>query len=224
MGPAVALGVALGLYNLLANYVIGMLDPAIHAEMAERFYRYSPWSMLVRDPIGEEIIFRLLLIGGLAWLAGRFTDDRRRIFRVALGVSAVLFGLTHIIPLTLPAGGLGVAYGGGRGDQGGRRRPGAGLGVLALGAPVFLRVPRGGQRDASGVDAAAVLMDGRAASGADPRSRADGEHVTVVIAGTSGGVGSRLLDHILPIASQFTGRFLSRSPALLSGVDAAGRA
>ena len=110
VGLAAALGVALGVYNLLANYAIGMLDPSIHAEQAERFYRYSPWSMLVRDPIGEEIVFRLLLIGGLAWVVGRFTDDRRRIFHVALGVSAVLFGLIHIAALTLPAGGLGIVY------------------------------------------------------------------------------------------------------------------
>ena len=109
-GPAMGLGVALGAYNLLANYSISRLSAAIHAEMVDRFYRYSPWSMLVRDPIMEEIVFRLLLIGGLAWIAERISHDRRVTFLLAVGLSAVLFGLLHVLALTLPAGWLGVAY------------------------------------------------------------------------------------------------------------------
>lgn len=109
-GRAMGLGIGLGLYNLLANYAISGLDPAIHAEMADRFFRYSRWSMLVRDPIVEEIVFRLLLIGGIAWLVGRFTAERRVVFAVALGASAVLFGLIHIAALAPPAGVTGVLY------------------------------------------------------------------------------------------------------------------
>lgn len=96
-GLVVLLGVALGAANLGANYSISMLDPIIHQQMAERWQQYSDWSMLVADPFMEELGFRLFLMGTVAWLVMRITTDRKKAFLVALGISALLFGLIHIV-------------------------------------------------------------------------------------------------------------------------------
>jgi membrane protease YdiL (CAAX protease family) len=52
--------------------------------------------MVITGPIMEEIAYRLVLLGGLAWIIGRFTDNRRAIFYLALGLSSLVFGLAHI--------------------------------------------------------------------------------------------------------------------------------
>lgn len=93
---SIGLGIALGLANLGANYGMAMLDPAVHQGMVERWANFSPWSMTVIGPMTEEIIFRLLLMGGVGWLASRFTKNPRTIFFVALGVSASAFGVAHV--------------------------------------------------------------------------------------------------------------------------------
>src|SRR5688572_30722897 len=93
---SLGLGLALGLANLGMNYAMALLDPVVRQGMVERWAKVSPWSMVVTGPMMEEIIFRLLLMGGVAWLVSRFTKDPRRIFLVALGVSASVFGVMHI--------------------------------------------------------------------------------------------------------------------------------
>lgn len=93
---SIGLGIALGLANLGANYGMAMLDPAVHQGMVERWANFSAWSMIVTGPMTEEIIFRLLLMGGVGWLVSRFTKNARTIFLVALGVSASAFGIAHI--------------------------------------------------------------------------------------------------------------------------------
>lgn len=65
-GVALGVGILLGLGNLLANFSIGMLDPLIHQRMVERWAKFSPWSMVVAEPMMEEIAFRLVLMG--EWL------------------------------------------------------------------------------------------------------------------------------------------------------------
>lgn len=68
--------------------------------------RTSPDGSLVRGQAThsrlEEIGFRLFLMGGMAWLLSRSTDDRRSVFLVALAVSALVFGPLHL--LRPPAG------------------------------------------------------------------------------------------------------------------------
>lgn len=93
---AAAVGIGLGLLNLGANYAMAQADPVIGEQMVERWSATSAWSIVVAGPVLEEIIFRLLLMGAIAWLAARFTRDRRTIFIVALGLSSVLFGTVHI--------------------------------------------------------------------------------------------------------------------------------
>jgi membrane protease YdiL (CAAX protease family) len=91
------LGVALGAANLGVNYTLSLLDPIIHQQMAERWEQYSDWSMLVADPFMEELAFRLFIMGTVAWLVARFTDNRKKAFWIALITSALLFGLIHIV-------------------------------------------------------------------------------------------------------------------------------
>ncbi len=99
-------GSALGVANLIANYGIAQLDPRIHAQMSDQFAQFSAWSILVSGVIVEEIGVRLFLMGGIAWLLTRFTGDRRTIFLVALIVSALVFGLLHILPFSRPTVGV----------------------------------------------------------------------------------------------------------------------
>lgn len=93
---AVGAGAAVGIANLLANYGLSLLDPAIREQMVTRWAAFSTWSVVLAEPVMEEVVYRLGLLGGLAWITSRFTSDRRTIFHVALGVSAVIFGVAHI--------------------------------------------------------------------------------------------------------------------------------
>lgn len=95
-------GGALGIANLLANRAIARIDARIYQQMMEQWAGYSAWSMIIADPLVEEIAFRLVLMGGLGWLLTRITNDRRTVFLVVLAVSSVLFGLAHIVPPSRP--------------------------------------------------------------------------------------------------------------------------
>ena len=96
IGPALGLGVGLGVANLIFNYGMASLDPAIYEQMVTRWSEFSAWSVVISEPVVEEIIFRLLLMSAIGWIAARFTDNRRIIFFVALGISSLLFGIAHI--------------------------------------------------------------------------------------------------------------------------------
>jgi membrane protease YdiL (CAAX protease family) len=96
-GLALLVGVALGVGNLLANYGIASIDSTIRDRMVAQWRHFSPWSMIVSGPLIEEVAFRIVLLGGVAWLMARLMSDDRRIFRVALIVSALVFGLMHIL-------------------------------------------------------------------------------------------------------------------------------
>jgi membrane protease YdiL (CAAX protease family) len=84
------------------------------------------------NPLLEEIGFRLFLMGGIAWLLSRSTDDRRSVFLVALAVSALVFGPLHLLRppaglldatvVVLKAGGLGCCSAGSSGGGGCRTR------------------------------------------------------------------------------------------------------
>lgn len=99
---SIVAGATLGIANLVANRAIALLDPRIYQQMTEQWAGYSPWSMIVAEPLVEEIVFRLVLMGGLAWLLTRITKDRRTVFLVVLAVSSVLFGLAHIVSSSRP--------------------------------------------------------------------------------------------------------------------------
>jgi membrane protease YdiL (CAAX protease family) len=90
------IGAGLGIANLLVNYGMAVSKPAIYEQMVSRWARFSPGSIVISGPIIEEIAYRLVLLSGLAWIAARFTDNRRTITLVALGVSSSVFGVAHI--------------------------------------------------------------------------------------------------------------------------------
>jgi membrane protease YdiL (CAAX protease family) len=102
MGLSLIIGSALGLANLIANYSVASLDSRIYVRMSEMYARSSAWSGMFANPLFEEIGFRLFLMGGIAWLFSRTTDDRRTVFLEALAVSALVFGPLHL--LRPPAG------------------------------------------------------------------------------------------------------------------------
>jgi membrane protease YdiL (CAAX protease family) len=106
MSKSIALGVAVGLGNLIVNYGIARLDPAIQRQMVEQWATFSTWSVVFAGPIVEEIAYRLALMGGIAWLVSRFTDDRRIVFLVALAVPSLLFGVAHVLPSSRPTTGV----------------------------------------------------------------------------------------------------------------------
>ena len=97
MGMSLMIGTALGLVNLIANYTVASLDSRINIRMSEMYARASAWSGVFANPLFEEIGFRLLLMGGAAWLVSRSSDDRRTVFLGALAVSALVFGLLHLL-------------------------------------------------------------------------------------------------------------------------------
>jgi membrane protease YdiL (CAAX protease family) len=66
--------------------------------MIEQWARFSAWSVVFAGPMVEEIGFRLVLMGGTAWLVSRLTQNRRVVFLAALAVSALLFGVAHVLP------------------------------------------------------------------------------------------------------------------------------
>jgi membrane protease YdiL (CAAX protease family) len=102
MALSLIIGSTLGLANLIANYSVASLHAPTYVRMTGMYARASAWSGVFATPLLEEIGFRLFLMGGIAWLLSRSTEDRRTVFLVALGVSALVFALLHL--LRPPAG------------------------------------------------------------------------------------------------------------------------
>jgi membrane protease YdiL (CAAX protease family) len=93
---AVGIGLGVGLANLGVNRSMAAVDAAIYDEMVTRWAEFSPWSVLIREVVMEELVYRLVLMSFLAWLVARFTANRRKIFHMTLAVSAAVFGVMHI--------------------------------------------------------------------------------------------------------------------------------
>lgn len=101
MGLALLVGIALGIANLMTNYGLAALDARIHDTMVQQWARFIVGSAVFAAPLLEEIGFRLVLMGGIAWLLSRLTQDRRVIFFVALAISSFLFGFAHLLRPTI---------------------------------------------------------------------------------------------------------------------------
>jgi membrane protease YdiL (CAAX protease family) len=101
LGVSLAAGCALGILNLMTNYGLAASDARIHERMIEQWTRFTAWSVMFAGPMVEEIGFRLLLMGGAAWLLSQVTPNRRVVFFVALALSAFLFGLAHLLRPTI---------------------------------------------------------------------------------------------------------------------------
>ena len=93
---AVAAGVALGLANLWANWLIASAYPTLRALLIERFRTLSPITGLVASPLVEEVLVRLFLMSAIAWAVSRVTQRPSVIFVAALVASAVVFAALHL--------------------------------------------------------------------------------------------------------------------------------
>jgi membrane protease YdiL (CAAX protease family) len=97
-----ALGAALGLVLLAALVSLARFEPALAARFAGRLAEpaWRPWALALEASTLEEIVFRLFLLSGVAWLAACFVAARsgaaRAPFLVALAVSSLAFGLAHL--------------------------------------------------------------------------------------------------------------------------------
>jgi membrane protease YdiL (CAAX protease family) len=95
---AVLAGIAVGSVLLLILVVLAHREPALRARFAGRLGEptWRPLALGFESSIVEEVVFRLFVMGVVAWLASRFMRYSRRPFFIALVASAVLFGLAHL--------------------------------------------------------------------------------------------------------------------------------
>jgi hypothetical protein len=100
---ALIAGALLGAVLLLLLLVLSSIEPRLSARLAARAHEpvWMPLVFAIEASILEELGFRLFLMSGLVWLLTRFrTADPAQpspaIVWVALGVSALGFGLVHL--------------------------------------------------------------------------------------------------------------------------------
>src|SRR5688572_8586994 len=79
-GLALVIGVGLGIANLVSNRLIAMLHPDLLNLMRDRWAGVKPWRMIIAEPLAEEIIFRLVLLGVIAWILSRVVREQRAVF------------------------------------------------------------------------------------------------------------------------------------------------
>lgn len=96
-GLSAAVGIGLGVANLLANALLARAHPAIGRLLGERMATLDPTIGIVAAPMVEEIALRLFLLSSLAWILWKITHDVRRAFLIALWASAFLFAAAHLI-------------------------------------------------------------------------------------------------------------------------------
>ena len=93
---AIAVGVACGLANLAANWLIAQRDPAIRTLLVERIATLNPVDGLITSPIVEEISVRLFLMSAVAWIAHHFTRRSGVAFVLGLIGSSIVFAALHL--------------------------------------------------------------------------------------------------------------------------------
>ena len=93
---SLALGTALGLANLAANWVIAAMHPTFRALLDDRMTTLDPLVGLVASPLIEEILVRLFLLSVIAWMVWRLTNQQGLAFAIALFASALVFAALHL--------------------------------------------------------------------------------------------------------------------------------
>ncbi len=94
---SLSLGALIGLVNLAVNLGMASLDPSIRRLLVERFADIPTWVSSFAAPVVEETVFRLFIMSVVALLVARFVHDPRVVFWTALAVSALVFGLVHVL-------------------------------------------------------------------------------------------------------------------------------
>lgn len=110
-GLSLVLGALLGTANLGVNFGLASVSPVVHQLLVERFSQISPLASLAAAPVVEEIAFRLFFLSAVAFVVSRFVEDQRFVFWIALGLSAVVFGVMHVVRPMPESTGLAWAYG-----------------------------------------------------------------------------------------------------------------
>ena len=102
---AVALlaGIGLGALNLGVNAGLATADASIRALLQEHFAVPLTWAKVASVAVVEEVVARLFLMSVIAWITARFVSRPRGIFLSALVVSALLFGVGHLLGRPMPA-------------------------------------------------------------------------------------------------------------------------
>jgi hypothetical protein len=101
---ALAIGAAMGLVNLAANWAIASIDPALRKLLVERMTGLDLRVAVVSAPLVEEVTVRLFMMSVMAWLVSRVTQRPELVFAIALVASSVFFAVLHLArPVPLDA-------------------------------------------------------------------------------------------------------------------------
>jgi membrane protease YdiL (CAAX protease family) len=93
---SLAMGTAVGVANLAANWAIAASHPALRILLAERMTRIGFVDAVIAAPLVEEVVVRLFLMSVIAWLVSRVTSRAGVILAIALVGSAVVFAAMHL--------------------------------------------------------------------------------------------------------------------------------
>lgn len=93
---SLGIGVALGVANLAANWMIAESNTVLRALLVERMTTLEPRVALIMSPTTEEVVVRLFLMSGIAWVVSRLTRRGGLTFAIALVSSAFVFALLHL--------------------------------------------------------------------------------------------------------------------------------
>ena len=99
---ALLLGIGVGALNLGVNVGLATADASIRALLQEHFAEPMSWARVASVAVVEEVVSRLFLMSVVAWITARFVSRPRVIFLTALVVSALLFGLPHLLGRPMP--------------------------------------------------------------------------------------------------------------------------
>jgi hypothetical protein len=97
-GLSVLVGVVVGTAVACELLLFAKLDPRVHAELA-RFIGEPVWRPLGRAlnaSVIEEVTMRLAGMGVIAWTAMRWGKTHDAAFRIALALTAIVFGFAHL--------------------------------------------------------------------------------------------------------------------------------
>jgi len=93
---SLAMGTAVGVANLAANWAIAASHPALRMLLAERMTRIGFVDAVIAAPLVEEVLVRLFLMSVMAWLVSQLTRRAELIVPIALVGSAVVFAVLHL--------------------------------------------------------------------------------------------------------------------------------
>lgn len=95
-------GLAIGATNLGVNSLLAWIDPALYDLLAARYL--GDWISTMAAAVVEEVVFRLFLLGVIAWTAARFMKSNHSALLTGILLSGILFSLAHFAGRPVIAG------------------------------------------------------------------------------------------------------------------------